>query len=550
MLSATRMSQGQFSEHWLARVVLAACLAILLTIPAQTLRRLANGLETGCVYQNNGRIASFWDFHGDSAGHEATNGGISTQYYGYAPDGRVSWTYRAAGGDQTGHNSPVENNLGDAYYYNPDGTFNTVYRNINVPSGWPQAQSPGYDSRVGTSSYIYPGGSTPGAFDGCVYDAAGNRTEVVRSFQLSYYPAADGENRYAGWTYDANGNVTNANLGWTYQYDAENKLTQANGPGGVVLQYAYDAAGRLVERVANGVPTFFYYAGSQRIEERNGSLSLVYSYYYEAPGSDRLLCRQDATWGLLWYLYDGQGNVTHLCDNAGNVLERYLYDAFGTPTVYDPSGNQRPAGSAYDNRYLFKSAGGYEWQPQAHLYYCRERFYLPYHGRWLQPDPIGQAGVAGVFVPPLELESAALIIAAGAEALAADDQPVVAELENAGNVQTTLDALSSAATRAADSVGSGVGRVYGTLVHTAFRKTVETLNNPTLFTEQSYLKGIPVDYGTSGSVRVDVAEGTVLNPTAIFDLKTGAAVLTPARILQIQSHLPEGARVPVYEVRP
>lgn len=55
------------------------------------------------------------------------------------------------------------------------------------------------------------------------------------------------------------------------------------------------------------------------------------------------------------------------------------------------------------------------------------------------------------------------------------------------------------------------------------------------------------------STRTDpfnVGEGTVDAPTAVYDLKTGSATLTPARIQQIQSHLPGGSSVPVYEVRP
>ena len=91
-------------------------------------------------------------------------------------------------------------------------------------------------------------------------------------------------------------------------------------------------------------------------------------------------------------LLDILGNATHLCDNAGRVVEQYLYDPFGTPTVYDAAGRVRPGGSAYDNRRLFKSSGGYQWLAPAGLYHCRARCYLPQHGRFLQPDPSGQAG--------------------------------------------------------------------------------------------------------------------------------------------------------------
>jgi hypothetical protein len=59
--------------------------------------------------------------------------------------------------------------------------------------------------------------------------------------------------------------------------------------------------------------------------------------------------------------------------------------------------------------------------------------------------------------------------------------------------------------------------------------------------------------GTPGSVRVDVVEGPVNNPTAVYDLKTGNARLSPARVSQIQSHLPQnasGTKIPVKEIKP
>jgi len=75
------------------------------------------------------------------------------------------------------------------------------------------------------------------------------------------------------------------------------------------------------------------------------------------------------------------------------------------------------------------------------------------------------------------------------------------------------------------------------------------LGNPNLATEVSYLNGRVVPRGTAGSVRLDVVEGPLTAPTAIFDLKTGSATLTPARVQQIQQHIPGGATVPVLEIR-
>jgi hypothetical protein len=48
---------------------------------------------------------------------------------------------------------------------------------------------------------------------------------------------------------------------------------------------------------------------------------------------------------------------------------------------------------------------------------------------------------------------------------------------------------------------------------------------------------------------VDVVEGPLNAPTSIYDLKTGGAKLTPARIREIQKHVPGSSNVPVIEVR-
>ena len=123
-------------------------------------------------------------------------------------------------------------------------------------------------------------------------------------------------------------------------------------------------------------------------------------------------------------------------------------------------------------------------------------------------------------------------------------------LKAQGGTGTTADALQGAANRAAAEVGPGSGATYGTAVHSEFASQVEALGNPNLSTEQSYLNGNSVTYGTPGSIRADVVEGPVDNPTAVYDLKTGNATLTPERVTQIQNNLPGGTNVPVKEIKP
>jgi RHS repeat-associated protein len=106
------------------------------------------------------------------------------------------------------------------------------------------------------------------------------------------------------------------------------------------------------------------------------------------------------------------------------------------------------------------------------------------------------------------------------------------------------------ATEARDLTGPGKGAAYGTRVHSMFEKLVNSLGGE-FTTEVSYLNGQIVKRGTRGSIRLDVVEGPLSTPRAIYDLKTGTAALTKSRIAEIRSHLPAGcSNTPIYEVRP
>jgi RHS repeat-associated protein len=118
-------------------------------------------------------------------------------------------------------------------------------------------------------------------------------------------------------------------------------------------------------------------------------------------------------------------------------------------------------------------------------------------------------------------------------------------------VPSTADRLTGIASDAIDAMGEGSGPVYGTRVHTQFANAIKALDDPNLNTEVSYLNGVVVDHGTPGSIRCDVVEGPTDTPTAIYDLKTGSATLTQARIAQILAHLPkEYQGIPVIQIKP
>jgi RHS repeat-associated protein len=86
-----------------------------------------------------------------------------------------------------------------------------------------------------------------------------------------------------------------------------------------------------------------------------------------------------------YYQQDRNNNVTHLTSAAGTLIERYKYDAFGTPTFYDGAGTQISA-SAYKNRFLFT---GREYAATFGFYEYRARAYNPVMGRFMSEDSKG-----------------------------------------------------------------------------------------------------------------------------------------------------------------
>jgi len=87
----------------------------------------------------------------------------------------------------------------------------------------------------------------------------------------------------------------------------------------------------------------------------------------------------------VYYLTDGNFNVTALAGTDGAILERYAYDAYGQPRVYDPNWAARQSGS-YGNAILFC---GYFRDAETGMYHVRHRYYHPQLGRWMSRDPLG-----------------------------------------------------------------------------------------------------------------------------------------------------------------
>jgi len=190
----------------------------------------------------------------------------------------------------------------------------------------------------------------------------------------------------------------NFNLMWTggfsAGYDADKRLT-AIASGEDYGQFVYDGLGRCLKRTIDWETILITYDGWKPIvewDEWNG----LKAWNVYGPSPDEILYRHDAYLAVdLRYHLDRLGNVVFILDSDGNGIERYTYDAFGTPTVTDWSGNNARTYSWYGNRFMFT---GREYFPELGLYDYRFRFYHPALGRFLQSDPTGfDAGDANLF---------------------------------------------------------------------------------------------------------------------------------------------------------
>jgi RHS repeat-associated protein len=157
--------------------------------------------------------------------------------------------------------------------------------------------------------------------------------------------------------------------------------------------FTYDGLGRCVRRTVDGVTRLFTYDAWNPIMEWDEAGNWKAMNLY-GSGADEILGRYDATLGPLIYKQDKQGNVTFVLNAGNQTIEKYTYDAYGTPTILSTNNTQLST-SAIGNRFMYT---GREYLQELGIYDYRHRYYLPSIGRFLQTDPTGfDAGDMNLF---------------------------------------------------------------------------------------------------------------------------------------------------------
>ncbi|CAA6690077.1 MULTISPECIES: RHS repeat domain-containing protein [unclassified Lentimonas] len=246
------------------------------------------------------------------------------------------------------------------------------------------------------------------------YDPIGNRLSSSAASNTSYttnelnqYTSITGQS--IAPTHDADSNQTQSAAGWTYQWDAENRLIEAYSfTEDKKLEFVYDYMGRRVQKsvivISSGVTISserFLYVNWNVIatfEIQNSQVTLQNSYTW---GLDLSKSMQGAggVGGLLksstpqspiethYFTYDVNGNVSELLDASGAIAAHYEYDPFGNVT--------RSSG-AYANVNPFRFSSKY-LDAETGLYYYGYRYYDAQVGRWLNADPLGESGGVNLY---------------------------------------------------------------------------------------------------------------------------------------------------------
>lgn len=118
-------------------------------------------------------------------------------------------------------------------------------------------------------------------------------------------------------------------------------------------------------------------------------------------------------------------------------------------------------------------------------------------------------------------------------------------------IDRTTNALGKTLAKVIDTLPKGRGPLYGIAVHTAFGLAVRLGNIPGIgFNDvETTWGGVDLRYGSLGSVRTDVIlRNDVGDPIAIYDVKTGGARLTDARVKELREAVAPGSRIPTIEL--
>jgi len=175
----------------------------------------------------------------------------------------------------------------------------------------------------------------------------------------------------SGYSYDANGNLTNDGVN-TLTYDAENRLLTSSGSLGSGT-YTYDGKGRRVKKVSGGTATVYIYSGGNIIAEYlngAGPSSPTNEYFY--AGSNKVASVQS---GSTYYFHNDRHSLRVRTTSTGAVADQQGAFPFGETWYVTTSGSE----------WIF---GNYQRDNESGNDFAYAREYVNRLGRFATGDPV------------------------------------------------------------------------------------------------------------------------------------------------------------------
>ena len=300
----------------------------------------------------------------------------------------------------------------------------------------------------------------PGGTRSYTYSEASLIEPTQTSNRLSHTTVGNGNPITERYGYDAHGNMNrmphlggaepDSNIHWNY----EDQIRQIDLGGGGTAYYTYDASGQRVRKVweksANLIEERVYLGGIEIFRQRNGTgavtleretlhlmddrrrIALVETRTLDVAGND------PAPQQLTRYQFSSHlGSASLVLDHEAQMISYEEYTPYGS-TSYQAMRNQTETPQRY--RYT-----GKERDEESGLYYHGARYYAPWLGRWINPDPAGLIDGTNLYIyvanNPLKYKDPT-----GLQPDSEDDdtrQPSKGSADNKSSPQQQIDSSSS-----------------------------------------------------------------------------------------------------------
>ena len=175
--------------------------------------------------------------------------------------------------------------------------------------------------------------------------------------------------------YDQIGNPLSYN-GYTFTWQKGRQLASATKDG-ETFNFVYNADGQRTWKVGSTTGAQYTYASGLLVSMTDGTNTLNFTY---DPDGIALGVNLNGT--DYYYLYNAQGDVIALYDDAGNIVTEYNYDSWGK--VLSVTGSAaNTIGALNPLRYR-----GYFYDNDLGFYLLETRYYDPETGRFINADGV------------------------------------------------------------------------------------------------------------------------------------------------------------------